>query len=142
MSDLVGRTVAFTIKGKSIKLSETTLADFAAFRDHIKTARLKQIFEATKDISIGERTIFINEVVREPVTDLDVQMELQNLEGMLFMLYRSMLKNQSDITLEEVFNMFTSFSDEDLAAITTVQSSLGAPDKEDEKNSKRAMVKK
>jgi len=142
MSDLSLRTVDITVKGKVFKLTENTLSDFAAFRDYIKTNRLKQVLEVTKGLSIGERSIFLNEATREIVSDAEIQVELQNIEGMLFMIYRSLLKQQPKVTLEEVAAMFNDISDNDLAAIQTIQTSLSKPDKEDEKNSKRVVEEK
>jgi len=140
MTSLSERTMEIKIKGKNYVITETKLSDYEAFRDLIKGKRIKQIIDSTRSLSIGERTVFLNEAVKEVVTDNELQQELVTINGTLFMIYRALLHKQPNITFEDTQNMFTGLSDKEIEEITSLQSSLSEPNKEEQKNSEGVIV--
>jgi len=100
LEDITGSGISVTIKGKDYKLGIFSMRDLADFRQYIKGQRVK-IIQATI-VSMEEKLILINSVLDSNVNETK---ELQTMDGVTFMLWRSLQKYQPEITLADVDNM-------------------------------------
>lgn len=85
-----------TIKGKEYKLGVYGVEDLAEFRQYIKGQRVKVIQETITDRA--ERIELINNVMEGNVNEMK---ELSNMDGVRFMLWRSLLRHQPKMTLKD-----------------------------------------
>ena len=100
LENITGSGISVTIKGKDYKLGIFGMRDLADFRQYIKGQRVK-IIQATI-VSMEEKLILINSVLDSNVNETK---ELQTMDGVTFMLWRSLQKYQPEITLADVDNM-------------------------------------
>jgi len=100
LENITGSGISVTIKGKDYKLGIFSMRDLADFRQYIKGQRVK-IIQATI-VSMEEKLILINSVLDSNVNETK---ELQTMDGVTFMLWRSLQKYQPEITLADVDNM-------------------------------------
>jgi len=100
LEDITGSGISVTIKGKDYKLGIFSMRDLADFRQYIKGQRVK-IIQATI-VSMEEKLILINSVLDSNVNETK---ELQTMDGVCFMLWKSLHKYQPEITLTDVDNM-------------------------------------
>jgi len=100
LEDITGSGISVTIKGKDYKLGIFSMRDLADFRQYIKGQRVK-IIQATI-VSMEEKLILINSVLDSNVNETK---ELQTMDGVCFMLWKSLQKYQPEITLTDVDNM-------------------------------------
>jgi len=100
LENITGSGISVTIKGKDYKLGIFSMRDLADFRQYIKGQRVK-IIQATI-VSMEEKLILINSVLD---SNVDETKELQTMDGVCFMLWRSLQKYQPEITLADVDNM-------------------------------------
>ena len=100
LEDITGSGISVTIKGKEYKLGIFSMRDLADFRQYVKGQRVK-IIQATI-VSMEEKLILINSVLDSNVNETK---ELQTMDGVTFMLWRSLQKYQPEITLTDVDNM-------------------------------------
>jgi len=138
--DLQEKTIEIEIRGKTYTLTETKLSDFLALRSHIKSRRLREV-NSLEELSLGERAVIISDVVKMEITDTEVEQEADTLEGMLFLIHRSLSKKHPELTLEDVHGLFSHMIGEEIANISRIQTSLSEV-KDKRKNVKRAAAKK
>ena len=100
LENITGSGISVTIKGKDYKLGIFSMRDLADFRQYIKGQRVK-IIQATI-VSMEEKLILINSVLDSNVNETK---ELQTMDGVCFMLWKSLQKYQPEITLADVDNM-------------------------------------
>ena len=100
LEDITGSGISVTIKGKEYKLGIFNMRDLADFRQYVKGQRVK-IIQATI-VSMEDKLILINSVLDSNVNETK---ELQTMDGVTFMLWRSLQKYQPEITLADVDNM-------------------------------------
>ncbi|HDY88885.1 MAG TPA: hypothetical protein ENH82_12335 [bacterium] len=135
------KTTDFEIGGKTYTLTETHLGDFAKFKSFLRSRMIAEILDASKDMDRGERIVLIAEVQKSGVSDIDAQRELNTVDGMLFMIYRSMVVNHPEITFDDVMIMFSSDEIEKLELASAIQGGLNTTEKKLVKNAKRATKK-
>ena len=100
LENITGSGIEVTIKGKEYKLGIFSMRDLADFRQYVKGQRVK-IIQATI-VSMEEKLILINSVLDSNVNETK---ELQTMDGVCFMLWKSLQKYQPEITLTDVDNM-------------------------------------
>lgn len=96
LEDIAGSGVPITIKGKEYKLGTYGVKDLADFRQYIKGRRVKVIQETITDSA--ERIELIDHIMESNVNEMK---ELSNMDGVRFMLWRSLQKYQPKMTLED-----------------------------------------
>lgn len=96
LEDIAGSGIEITIKGKEYKLGIFGMRDLADFRQYIKGQRIKIIQESITD-SI-ERIELINNILESNVNETK---ELSTMDGVCFMLWRSLQKYQPEMTLKD-----------------------------------------
>ena len=100
LENITGSGISVTIKGKDYKLGIFGMRDLADFRQYVKGQRVK-IVQATI-VSMEEKLILINSVLDSNVNETK---ELQTMDGVTFMLWRSLQKYQPELTLADVDDM-------------------------------------
>ena len=138
------KTTDFEIGGKTYKLTETHLGDFAKFKSFLRSRMISEILDAAaaNGMNTGEKIVLISEVQKTGVSDMDAQRELITIDGMLFMIYRSLVVYQPEITFNDVMKMFSTDEIEKLEIASAVQGGLNVAEKKPVKNAKRATTKK
>lgn len=96
LENITGSGIPITIKGKEYKLGTYGVKDLADFRQYIKGQRVKILQEVI--IDSAERIELINKVMEGNVDEMK---ELSNMDGVRFMLWRSLRKYQPKMTLED-----------------------------------------
>jgi len=100
LEDITGSGIEVTIKGKEYKLGIFGMRDLADFRQYVKGQRVK-IIQATI-VSMEDKLILINSILDSNVNETK---ELQTMDGVTFMLWRSLQKYQPELTLADVDDM-------------------------------------
>jgi len=97
LENIAGAGMDFEIRGKQFKIGVMTLRDIADFRNYIKSQRLK----VAKEISMPtmDRIKLMSEILNAPVNELE---EMQTMEGIIYVLWKCLVKYQPKITLTEV----------------------------------------
>ena len=129
LEDITGSGISVTIKGKDYKLGIFSMRDLADFRQYIKGQRVK-IIQATI-VSMEEKLILINSVLDSNVNETK---ELQTMDGVCFMLWRSLQKYQPELTLQDVDNMIDL---DNISEISNVLMNIGGKVKNSQKRAKK-----
>ena len=96
LENIAGAGIPMTIKGKEYKLGIFGMRDLADFRQYIKGQRIKVLQDNITDTA--ERIKLINNVLEGNVNETK---ELSNMDGVCFMLWKSLQKYQPEMTLED-----------------------------------------
>lgn len=126
------RIIEFTIKGETYKMTETTLGDFSALRDHIKQKQIKSVM-AIEGLEPGERSVLLSDVIRKPITDIEMGIVCDSMDGQMFLSWRALQTHHSELTLDDLMSLFGTGEDA-IKEMSAIQIALNAPDEEDEKN--------
>ena len=129
LENITGSGIEVTIKGKEYKLGIFSMRDLADFRQYVKGQRVK-IIQATI-VSMEEKLILINSVLDSNVNETK---ELQTMDGVTFMLWRSLQKYQPEITLADVDNMIDL---DNISEISNVLMNIGGKVKNSQKRAKK-----
>ena len=129
LENITGSGIEVTIKGKEYKLGIFGMRDLADFRQYVKGQRVK-IIQATI-VSMEEKLILINSVLDSNVNETK---ELQTMDGVTFMLWRSLQKYQPEITLTDVDNMIDL---DNISEISNVLMNIGGKVKNSQKRAKK-----
>lgn len=97
LENITGSGIPITIKGKEYKLGIFGMRDLADFRQYIKGQRIKVIQESITDNA--ERIAIIDNILDSNINETR---ELSTMDGVCFMLWRSLQKYQPEMTLKDV----------------------------------------
>jgi len=97
LENITASGIPITIKGKEYKLGIFGMRDLADFRQYIKGQRIKIIQESIADNI--ERITIINNILDGNVNETK---ELSTMDGVCFMLWKSLQKYQPEMTLKDV----------------------------------------
>ena len=97
LENITASGIPITIKGKEYKLGIFGMRDLADFRQYIKGQRIKIIQESITDNV--ERIAIINNILDGNVNETK---ELSTMDGVCFMLWKSLQKYQPEMTLKDV----------------------------------------
>jgi len=95
--DISKSGITFSIKGKEYKLGVLTIRDLADFRQYCKGKKIKLIQETVKEPR--ERIELISKVLDSPI---DETREMGTMDGVCFLLWKALQKEQKELTLEAV----------------------------------------
>ena len=96
LENITASGIPITIKGKEYKLGIFGMRDLADFRQYIKGQRIKIIQDVV--IDKVERIESINTIMDGNVNETK---ELSTMDGVCFMLWRSLQKYQPEMTLKD-----------------------------------------
>ena len=129
LENITGSGISVTIKGKDYKLGIFGMRDLADFRQYIKGQRIRIIQESiTDDV---EKIEIINNILDSNVNETK---ELQTMDGVCFMLWRSLQKYQPELTLQDVDNMIDL---DNISEISNVLMNIGGKVKNSQKRAKK-----
>jgi len=97
LENITGSGIPIIIKGKEYKLGIFNLRDLADFRQYIRGQRIKIIQDVVTDKA--ER---IESILTIMDGDINERKELSTMDGVCFMLWKSLQKYQPEITLQDV----------------------------------------
>uniref|UniRef100_A0A6H1ZSU4 Uncharacterized protein n=1 Tax=viral metagenome TaxID=1070528 RepID=A0A6H1ZSU4_9ZZZZ len=97
LENIIGSGIPITIKGKEYKLGVFGMRDLADFRQYIKGQRIKIIQESI--VNDADRYKAINDTLDGNVNETK---ELSTMDGVCFMLWKSLQKYQPEMTLKNV----------------------------------------
>jgi len=129
LENITGSGIEVTIKGKEYKLGIFGMRDLADFRQYVKGQRIK-IIQATI-VSMEEKLILINSILDSNVNETK---ELQTMDGVTFMLWRSLKKYQPELTLADVDDMIDL---DNISEISNVLMNIGGKVKNSQKRAKK-----
>ena len=97
LENIIGSGIPITIKGREYKLGIFGMRDLADFRQYIKGQRIRLIQNA---LEMGpERIGIICNILSDEVNETK---ELSTMDGVCFMLWKSLQKYQPEMTLKDV----------------------------------------
>ena len=102
-----GEGLTLEDEGTTYEINPFTLGDFTVFRKHIKSQRLQSIMEAAKDLPTEERNKLILSASSEPVTDEFLMQESTTMEGITFLLSKSLKEANPDLTEDTINEIIT-----------------------------------
>ncbi len=100
LEDISKSGVPFSIKGEEYKLGVLTIRDLADFRQYIKGKKIKLIQDIVKEPK--ERIELISKILDSPI---DETREMGTMDGVCFLLWKALQKEQKGLTLEDVDNL-------------------------------------
>lgn len=97
LENIAAAGMDFEIRGKSYKIGVLTLRDIADFRNYTKAQRI----QVAKGIVMPaiDRIKLMSEILNAPVNELE---EMQTMEGVIYVLWKCLIKYQPNMTLTEV----------------------------------------
>lgn len=129
LEDITGSGIEITIKGKEYKLGIFNMRDLADFRQYIKGQRIKVIQESITDNT--ERIELINNILESNINETR---ELSTMDGVCFMLWRSLQKYQPEITLKDADELVDL---DNIAEISNIVTKIGGQVKNPPKGAKK-----
>ena len=129
LENVVGSGIAIDIKGKEYKLGIFNMRDLADFRQYIKGQQIKVVQGNVENSA--ERIELINNILQ---SDINETKELSTMDGISFMLYKSLQKYQPDITLKEVDKLIDL---DNIAEISAAITKIGGQVKNPPKGAKK-----
>ncbi len=117
LEDMSKSEILFTIKGEEYTLSVLTIRDLADFRQHIKGEKIKLVQGIVKN-SV-ERVQLIERIVNSSINET---MEMTTMDGVCFLLWKSLSKKRKGLLLEQVDEMIDL---DNIAEVSAVLSQLG-----------------
>lgn len=97
LENITGSGIPITIKGKEYMLGIFGMRDLADFRQYLKGQRIKIIQDVVTDKA--ERIESVNIILDSNVDEIK---ELKTMDGVCFMLWKSLQKYQPEITSKDV----------------------------------------
>ncbi|KKN89729.1 hypothetical protein LCGC14_0235750 [marine sediment metagenome] len=125
LANAAGKGVTLTIKGKEYEFSPITLGDLADFEKHIRSEKLNIFMLEAKDLPVAERKEIIIELCRQGLDPLAVEQHMNSLDGVRFLLWKSLSKKHPDLTLDGVSELVDM---QNLEEVSAVVQSIGAGD--------------
>jgi len=109
----VRRRKEIELGGKKWTFSELSLSDFAQFRawlierrEENKDKRRSRLIEEAKKIG-GIDPLKLLEQLNKPLTDDEVEMEMETVDGMGYLAYLSLKYHYPEVTLENAMQLIT-----------------------------------
>jgi len=101
IANAAGTGVTVTIRGKAYKVVPLSVRDVAEFESHVRSKRMKAAMPAVAEMERSERLDLLRILASTPPTSLEVTEEMQSIEGVAFLLWRSLRKTAPSLTLEQ-----------------------------------------
>jgi len=125
MSTMTERSLDYSFGGKEYKLKPLGPGDVNAFRSWLNDRKLKRALKAD-EWTIDEKIALIKEFADQPISEEEILDKLQTLEGTVFLIWRSLSKADSEISLQQVEDFITM---ENLMEVSALLVELMAPPK-------------
>jgi len=117
LEDIAKSDITFEIKGKQYVLKVLTIRDLADFRQYIKGEKIKLVQNTVRDPE--ERIKLIQQIIN---SSIDETVEMGTMDGVCFLLWKSLVKEHKDLSLSQVDEMIDLTN---IAEISTLLAQLG-----------------
>ena len=107
LSNAAGVGVAMNIAGKEYRIKPLTVRDLAEFEGYVRSKRLRTFMEAAEGLPAAEKSEIIRSIVGNPPTGDDVSREMETLDGVRFLLWKTLAKTSVGMTLDEAGDLVT-----------------------------------
>lgn len=102
LTDALGKSVAIEIGGKSYQISPITIGDMAALEAKLKGERLSLFLANSAGLVPAERQNIIVRLCTSAIDEESVAAAMSSLDGVRFLLWKSLSKKQPKTTIEDV----------------------------------------
>jgi len=128
LADAAGKGVTWTgPDGKVYKIKPLTIGDLAALEGWIKSEKLRCFLEATKDLDPTMRQTSLVDLCSKQPTQDEITYGMTSMEGIRFLMWRSLSKSHPEITLDYIGNMITT---DNIAEVSTIIQMGGSVDED------------
>ena len=121
MSDSIeqaaGSGATLELGGKTYAIRPFSIGDYVALRNHIKSQRIAAFREASDDMEASERAAVLIQLASQTISEYDLMQEAAAPDGMVFMLWRALLKTDPELTLDGMGEILAGEDMNDLMAI-------------------------
>ena len=107
LENAVDDGLTMELNGKTYEVKPFTLGDLAALRKHIKSQRLQEFIESSKNLPSEDRNKIILDLTIQPVPDELLNQETMSISGLSFLIKRSLKANNPGITEDEIDELIT-----------------------------------
>ncbi len=118
MADLeqtVGTEITLTLKGHDYKAEKLTLGDWAEFERVAKDKHRKNIISSGREVYGDDMPASVFDAMIRPLTEAEIEQYQSSVEGITFLLWKSLSKRHKDMTLEKAADLVTL---DDISTIT------------------------
>ena len=102
LAGVAGKGLTINIKGNDYEISVLTVDDLAEFEKYIKSERLKIFLDVAKELDSKTKAEAIAAISAEHLTTEELAEEMNSMTGTRFFLWRSLIKKQPKLKLEEM----------------------------------------
>jgi len=114
----VGTGPMVTLGGREWKVRPLTVGDYLAFKSYIKSTRIRDFSAgAGKDMDSVDRVAVLTNITNTTIGAFELTQESESPEGLVYMLWRTMIKTDPAIKLEDVPDLLTEVERDELKAL-------------------------
>ena len=114
--------IEITLKGKKYNFLEPGLDELALLESHIKSKRLEMYMDIAKNVPSDEKQEMIQTILQAPLESDTVDTALKTLDGVRYMLYLCLRKNEG----VELENMSALIDLSNLSEVSAILGGIGA----------------
>jgi len=131
LENAAGESVKLTLGGREFAIRQFVLSDYQALRENMKAGRIAAFIAGGGALPLAERVAVLRDIASTPVTDDEMMAESVSMPGMVFMLWRQLVKTDPTITLAGMDKLV---QDADIASLMAVLEGLNGPSPEDKQD--------
>jgi len=117
LATVAGKGLRISLKGKQYDLSVLTLDDLAEFQKYIKSERLAVFMEAASGLDSKTKAETMTGIVSTSLTAEDIMKEIRSMIGTRYFLWKSLIKKQPGLELEEMGKLVDLDNFEEITAV-------------------------
>ncbi len=118
-----GEGLTLELNGETYEISPFTVGDVSALRKHIKSQRVQEFIENSKELPSEDRQKIIMELSK-PVTDEEMDLEASSLEGFKFLILQSLKRTNPNLKEEDINEMLTNEMKKEEGALIAAMNGL------------------
>jgi len=124
-----GEGLTLELNGETYEISPFTVGDVSALRKHIKSQRVQEFIENSKELPAEDRQRIIMEMSK-PVTDEEMDLEAGSLEGFRFLILQSLKRTNPDLKEADINEMLTNEMKKEEGALIAAMNGLNGGNEE------------
>lgn len=113
-----GAGATIKLKGKDYTIKPMTIGDWVEFRSYIRSKRIEDFAKASFVMDPVDKVQGMVMLASQTITETDIENEAITPEGMIFMLWRTFMKTDPELTMEDVSDLMQGEDVQSLAAIS------------------------
>lgn len=107
LAETLGVPTEITLKGHLYKLEKLTLGDWAEFERIAKKKHRENVLSCGREVYGDELPDEVFQTMIRPLTEDELEQYQSSIEGITFLLWKSLVKRKKDITLEQAADLVT-----------------------------------